>query len=156
MLLSRNLDSVEHLPQFAFSIFQMCHPLFLLNVIYLVLLILLFTVVLEIKARALTHAWHTSYHLTTPLASVSLFVTVSEATSTCSTPWDPTLLFSIAIFLTCSVPCRYSRAPSHGSPHCQAAAASPHPAPQALARWQRGYRTQKKWTGVLKVSPSLV
>lgn len=40
----------------------------------------------------------------------------------------------------------------HGSPLYRAATASPLPARPARARWQPGYRTRKKWTGVQKVS----
>lgn len=40
----------------------------------------------------------------------------------------------------------------HGSPPCHAATASLPPAPPARVKWQPGYRTRKKWTGVQKVS----
>lgn len=40
----------------------------------------------------------------------------------------------------------------HGSPLCHAAVASLQPARLARVKWQRGYRTRKRWTGVRKVS----
>lgn len=50
------------------------------------------------------------------------------------------------------VHCRCKQTAFHGSPLYRAATASPLPARPARARWQPGYRTRKKWTGVQKVS----
>lgn len=50
------------------------------------------------------------------------------------------------------VHCRCNQTAFPGSPLCHAATASLQPAPPARVKWQPGYRTQKKWTGVRKVS----